>query len=143
MGMACYSDYIFDLGIICYGVNAFIWSNCCRDINSALDYVECVEKRIKQPNLHDNQIPLKEEHDLPEKYLNRGYDEFQLEYIKEALYTHGLTENDVDYFLELRDEPYLLLPYSINLEFEIEDYKEDIARKKAAEETFGVIDNKK
>ena len=131
------------LGIICYGVNALIWSNCCRDINSALNYVEYIEKRMKQSDSQDNQTPEKEEQALPEKYLKRGYDELQLEHIKEALHTYRLTEDDIDYFLEIKDEPHLLLPYGINLEFEIEDYKEEIAREKAVEETLKSINNYK
>lgn len=91
------------LGLFFYGINAVVWSNCVRDINSSLSYVECLEKQLKQSETKQESTIVKEEHRLPNKYLNRGYDEIQIEYIKEALYVNGLTEKDVDYFLSLKD----------------------------------------
>ena len=49
------------LGLFFYGVNALVWSNCVRDINSSLSYVEYLEKQLKQSETKQVPAIVKEE----------------------------------------------------------------------------------
>ena len=127
------------LGLFFYGINVLVWTFCTKDINSSLCYVEYLEKQLNQPKLNKETAVIKTEHHLPGKYLNRGYDEFQIEYIKEALYVNGLTENDVDHFLSLKDDPNLLSIFSCHLKAEVENYIEEFAREKVSKEVLDIF----
>ena len=127
------------LGLFFYGVNVLVWTFYTQDINSTLSYVEYLEKQLNQHKLNKETAVIKTEHHLPEKYLNRGYDELQIEYIKEALCVNGLTENDIDYFLSLKDDPNLLSMFSCHLKVEVEDYIEEFAREKVAKDVLAIF----
>ena len=132
------------LGGVCYGINSLVWTNCCWSIRDTLDYQKQLEKEWKElvaqeekSNCASN-IDIFSNQTLPNKYLNRGYDEFQIEYIREVINKYGLSEKDIDYFLSLRNEPILLMEYFLHLKYEIEDYIEDVAREKAAKEVLRI-----
>ena len=132
------------LGGLCYWINSLVWTNCCWSIRDTLDYQKQLEKEWKELVAQEeksncaNNIDVSSNQTVPNKYLNRGYDEFQIEYIREAIYKYGLCEKDIDYFLSLRNEPILLMEYSLHLKYEIEDYIEDVARDKAAKEVLRI-----
>ena len=52
---------------------------------------------------------------MDEKYLNRGYSEEQLHHIWKAQHERGLTDEDIDYFLSIEDDPMLLPFYATGL----------------------------
>jgi hypothetical protein len=130
------------LGGICYWINALVWITCCNSINETTKYKNKLEKEWDELNKQEElnattyDTSRQNDHPIPEKYLNRGYNEFQIEYIREALYEYQLTKNDIDYFLSLKDEPKLLMEYHFQLQYEIETYLEEEARERATKEVF-------
>lgn len=132
------------LGGVCYWLNSLIWTNCCWSIRDTLDYQKKLEKEwnelISQEEKDNgvNNVDALVNKTIPSKYLNREYDEFQIKYIKEAIYKYGLSEKDIDYFLSLRDDPILLMEYSLHLKYEVDDYIEQVAREKAASEVLRI-----
>lgn len=127
------------LGGVCYWLNALVWITCCNSINETKNLKNKLEKKweelIKEEQISDDVQSAKTQI-IPGKYLKRGYNEFQIEYIKEAFQKYGLTEADIDYFLSLKDEPELLMEYHYELKYEMEIYMEEVGRQKAAEEVF-------
>lgn len=108
------------LGIVCYVINAFVWSHCCEDINNAKKYVEYLDKELVKLNTKDNYSSKTIEQPLPEKYLNCGFTESQLNDIRWALFENNMSEEDIDAFFSEGGEPRLLIAYCVHFKSAIE-----------------------